>query len=300
VDAGNAMRKSKTMLLSAGRSDGRQRALGVIRPGVEAMLLAAVALGCAQGGWAILAPDTAGASSGTLPEAEPTAGATSVDVRSPFAPQSAALDSTSYEANSLLAGVQLAGVRMSDDPSRSGAVLTMSDGAQHAFSVGQDIGAGVRLIEVQDDYVLVSFAGGQRQIAMAPVVGFSFAQALMGRAQAPAESAVASLPQQDAAPVAASAPGPAASQDNLAWLASALGQVETVDGVARGWRMPAALPAAAAGAGLQAGDLIESVNGVRPGDASALLGAVSQGDVRLAVLRGAELITITIAAASPT
>ncbi len=280
------------------------RALGVLRPGVEMVLLAAVALGCAQGGWAILTPNTAGASAAAPPVPDTlSATADESQIRSPFAPAAALDDAASFAANSMIGSVRLAGVRMADDPSRSAAMLTMSDGVQRPYYIGQDIGSGVRLEDVQADYVLLSFEGGQRQVSMERLSSYSFANALMGRAQAPAESApvaLASLEQSDAASAQ-----PASSEmqlnENLSWLVSALARPESVDGVARGWRVSEGVPNAAATAGLRPGDLIVSVNGVGPGDASALLGAVADGQVELAVQRGAsERLTISFSAARPT
>ncbi len=158
----------------------RRRALVAVRPGVEALLLSAVALGCAQAGWGILAPPSAGAA-GARPTSEPDLSPQRADLRSPFAPLAGA-EGASSAAAALAQTIKLSGVRMSLDPARSGAVLTLEDGAQRAFGVGQEIAQGVRLSEVRAEYVLVSYSGGQRQIMMAnSVPTYSFARAMMGQ-----------------------------------------------------------------------------------------------------------------------
>ncbi|MBL8549604.1 MAG: hypothetical protein JNJ73_06445 [Hyphomonadaceae bacterium] len=176
------MSKLKRALASGARlperADLRERALGALRPGVEALLLAAVALGTAQAGWNALTPHVSYASPET-PGPDVVAIAPQAEaVGSPFSP---ALDgSTSNAASALLANVKLAGVRVADDPARSGCILTLEDGAQHAFLIGQEIMAGVTLAEVTPDFVLLAHDGGQAQLTLEERPSFSFARALMG------------------------------------------------------------------------------------------------------------------------
>lgn len=151
------------------------------------MLLAALALGCAQAGWSVLTPSTAGAEDSASDEATPNGNRMMLaEVASPFAPdfvEGAAAQSQATAA--LFAGLQLNGVRMADNPVRNGAVLTLSDGAQRAFLVGQEIAAGVTLSEVASNYVLLSYEGGERQLPMTAAPTFSFARAMMGLEPAP-------------------------------------------------------------------------------------------------------------------
>lgn len=197
--------------------DFRERAMSAVRPGVEALLLAAVALGCAQAAWTVLAPNNAGAVNSTDDQQDASRLLVS-DVASPFAP--ALLDSAgpSHAALALLSGVQVNGVRIAaDDPSRSGAILTLNDGSQKAFLIGQEISAGVTLSEVSASYVLVAYPGGTQQLTMASgAQGFSFARAMMGQqqeldAQAPAAPApeASSFAPVDASPQSAPTPEPA-------------------------------------------------------------------------------------------
>lgn len=161
---------------------------GALRPGVEAAMLAAVAFGCAQAGWSLVGPGPALGSIGASAEdgaQEPSLIALPDDdaLVSPFAPNAASLPGASNAAAAYIATVQLAGVRLSENPARSGAILTLQDGAQRAYLVGQELSAGIVLAEVTPDGVVVRFEGGERLLPLAaPARGASFADALMGRA----------------------------------------------------------------------------------------------------------------------
>lgn len=278
------MRKPRKLAAVTGVSL-RERAVGLVRPGVEAVLLAAVAFGCAQAGWSLIAPNSAGASAtGDEPERVRVAGAA---VRSPFAPEAVAADAASHAAQTLLASVQLAGVRMANDPAQSGAVFTLDGETQRAFTVGQEISAGVRLTEVGADYVLLSYAGGQQQISMPAAPTYSFARALMGEAQ---RSAPLSVSYSAAAPSVGAAP----SAQDAQWLRQTLTRLETNEEGARGWRVSGALPAALSDAGLQDGDLILTINGVGPENPVGAVSAASSGSATLSILRGAQRLSITI------
>jgi type II secretory pathway component PulC len=313
------MRKMKqAQLYSPAKTAWRVRAMGVLRPGVEAALLAAVALGCAQAGWSALAPHEAGAS-GASPSDNSAASPVARDVRSPFAPLAGA-GGVSNAAAALAASVQLAGVRMSTDPAHSGAVLTLEDGGQRAFVVGQAIAPGLTLADVRENYVLLSYPGGQTQIALqnaAPT--YSFARALMGEGAAPpdagfgaasataapapapttlaaAAAMAAAAPQPAATPAAAAPNAQQVSAEESAWFAATLANVVVENGEARGWRIAGAVPQRAADAGLRAGDVITAINGARPGDSARALQAMGQDRVVLSVQRGAgEQLTIALA-----
>ncbi|MGE3248958.1 MAG: type II secretion system protein N [Hyphomonadaceae bacterium] len=300
--------------LAASASGLSRRASAMVRPGVEALLLAAVALGCAQAGWSVIAPNAAlGSADAPGDEARERTHTqmTAAQVRSPFAP--AAAEGASHAAAALLSGIQLAGVRMADDPAHSGAVLTLEGGAQRAFLVGQEISAGVTLSEVRPDYVLLSYQGGQRQVSMqgAPTRQ-SFARALMGEAPAVAPEAAAASAQVQApqtesesapiaqAPVARVAPASLAAPENEAWLLQTLSHLERADGRARGWRVAGPVPGDAAAAGLREGDLVVAVNGVGPAYAFLALRSMEQGRVELSVERAdGSRARLSLSAGSP-
>jgi len=312
----------------ARRADWRGRAAAAVRPSVEALLLAAVALGCAQAGWGALTPHDAGAS-GAAPADDALANVTPADVRTPFNPTASA-EGASNAVAALAANVTLVGVRMADEPGRSGAVLSLEDGAQRAFVIGQEISAGLRLSAVQPDHVVIAFDGGERRLAMAAPARASFALALMGRAEAPAGPALATLAPDEPAMAADASPGdngvrspfaatvaaaPAAqpmlsslavrdegvAPEHAAWLAATLAQVESRNGAPYGWRVAAPAPDAARAAGIAPGDLVLSVNGAGPSRALEALSAAAGGDVVIEIERadGARA-TVTVQASART
>lgn len=187
----------------------RERTAGIVRPSVEALLLAAVALGCAQGGWTLLAPSTAGALNTAGEENDPLR-FEPLEVQSPFAPDAGPLDANSHALTALLSGIELKGVRIATDVARSGAMFSLADGADRAFLIGQEIVDGVTLAEVDAEYVLLAYDGGQRRLDMTAAPSFSFARAMMGLEPAPgapataesaAESAIAVTPAMAVAEV---------------------------------------------------------------------------------------------------
>jgi general secretion pathway protein C len=284
-------------------------------------LVAAVAFGCAQAGWAVLTPGLAGASSGgdaaLRTEGVNATQALATPMRSPFEPALAELEAGSNATSAVLSTVKLSGVRMATDTTRSSAILSLSDGAERAFQVGEEIAEGVRLADVSTDYVLLDYAGGQRQLSIQPQ-GASFARALMGQAAPPAvpanpgaetiRAAQASSPS-DVTPFAPIAPAasqaesvavaPNAMPPGADWLQEAMAaQLFTRE--ASGLRLTAPAPAAAAAMGLQTGDVIKAVNGasVAAGEA-AILAALGAGPVTLAVQRGDTQVSVTLSASAP-
>jgi type II secretory pathway component PulC len=311
------MRKLKGSDLTA--ATWQAQAFGVLRPSVEAALLAGVALGCAQIGWDALTAPTADASNASPLESVEAPGAVQ-EVRSPFSPSES---EASHASATLVANVGLAGVRMSDDPSRSGAVLTLEGGAQRAFMVGQEVAPGVRLSAVSNNKVLLAFDGGSKELVLAAAPTMSYAMALMGRgtidasaaAAAPAPVQVAAadpntpfeLSSQPealgalAAPVTVSPSGvveqasaAGASRADMHWLSSTMSQVEQAEGGEAGWRIGAEPPSIAAAAGLRQGDLILSVNGAGPNSGVDLLSVMGAGPVEIAVERGGKRITLSL------
>lgn len=253
-----------------------------LRPGVEALLLAAVALGCAQAGWTIITPNAASALNDVgVDDAAPTpTPAEQLQAYSPFAPQ--VIGGSTHALAALLSSVQLNGVRMAFEPSQSGAMFTLADGAQRAFLVGQEVADGVTLAEVQADYVILTHEGGQRRLDMAAGTGFSFARAMMGLEPAPG------APQQ------ASQADLRITEADRAWFVAVLDNVERVNGVASGWRIADAAPESVRAAGLMAGDLVTSVNGARPGDLVGAINAAQSGALRLEIERDGAPLSLTL------
>jgi hypothetical protein len=255
------MSTAKRLHLAPAGGDLRSLAGTVVRPAIEAMLLAAVALGLGQAGWSALAPAQASAS-GTDGagldglDADSVATAPARLAASPFAPRRAAGD---FVGLAELGAVRLVGVRMAEDPARSGAVISLSGGAQQAVLVGQEILTGVRLDRVELDGVVVSYSGGAHRIALPDAQGPSTAQLLMGQS-GPAAATVAQFG--------------AAEQ---AWLAATLADPVMDGGTVLGYRLAASAPALVREAGLASGDVIVSINGAPAGEPLAAIAAVGAG-----------------------
>ncbi len=317
------MRKSKRT--GGGRHGASHSAVGVLRPAVEAAMLAAVALGCAQGGWALVAPGAADALSSDEGNLETEI--VVAEIRSPFSPDATFVEGASNAAMAYLSTVRVVGVRMAGDPARSGAIIALQDGSQRAFLVGQELSAGIRLDEVRADGLVLSYEGGSKGLALASAPTFSYANALMGRTAAPAEAATqltvasSSLTPQTLLPVSdGSSPffAPAAPSQKLtvasaepqgvaallalqpdigAWFANVAAQAQVG---AEGVRIDGPLPAAVANVGLRNGDVITAVNGVAIADRQGVLAAASTGAVELTVQRsGGSTVVLRASLRSP-
>jgi general secretion pathway protein C len=323
------MGKFKRVPHSASASGMRERVFGVLRPSAEALLLAAVALGCAQAGWSVLTPSSAGAADTVSSDEHGDTMLDVASVQSPFAPHSVASGAESHAIAAMVSGIELNGVRLADEHARSGAMLMLGDGAERAFLIGEEIADGLTLADVDAQYVLLAYEGGQRRLEMTAAPSYSFARAMMGLEQAPgapgnageqsqgssfarAMLGLENAPQTaapemaESAPVAAQAPqagaqftaapvagAPTVSVQDRAWLASTLANVEITDGEARGWRI-AAPPSAAQAAGLREGDLVVSVNGAGPTNVAQALAAARAQRLDLVVERGGARVRITI------
>lgn len=295
--SGGSVVRSDSFLFSSAGVSIKRRAQAALRPGVEALLLAAVALGCAQAGWSVLTPSAADAlSANSDTDATPTR-LSAIDVVSPFEPNRVDGDHQSQAIAAFLSGVQLSGVRTAGDPALSGAVLTLNDGAQRAFAIGQEISAGASLAEVGADYVVIAYGGGRQRITMTSGPSYSFARAMMGLEPAPgAPQQVVSTPA--AAEVLAQpveAPAPQLAGGEAAWIAETVAQVANLEGGGQGWRVAEPLPLAASQAGIMPGDVILAVNGAGPeSGAPALLAALQSGSVQMEVRRDASRVMITL------
>jgi hypothetical protein len=160
--------------------DGVERLIEAARPVFETALISAAAFVCAHAGWSVLAPSPARATDTSSDSEARVETAPAVLVRSPF-DMGAAPAQNGGAAGAFAASIGLHAVRVSTDPSRSSAFLIMSDGVQKAFLQGEIVGEGVTLKDVSGDHVILSYAGGERRIALTPPV-VSYAAAMLGRA----------------------------------------------------------------------------------------------------------------------
>ncbi|MBI1338669.1 hypothetical protein GC169_00450 [bacterium] len=270
-------------------------ALTMLRPGVEAVLLASVALGCVEIGWKAVAPEAADAVANPASSSVRGAAGSSSPKVSPFAPFAAVAGAT--PTSGLAANLRLVGVRMALDPALSGAVVTVNGEDQRSYLVGQEIVSGLRLKEVYRDHIVVTTTLGEEPVRLQerPASNGSTALALMGRTanQLPAltvETVVGGASKQQRA-VGAD------FQVDHGWLIATMSQVESRGGAPYAWRVAEPTPAAMQDAGLQPGDLVLSINGTHPSNAAALAETMGQGSIELIVeRRTGERITIALPA----
>lgn len=270
----------------------RGGALALIRPGAEVALLAGVAIGCAQIGWRIAAPELPDlAVSEAAPEAAQEA--VSTGFRSPFAPMHFA-DAESNDYHADLSGIRVVGVRMAPNADDSGAILILGDGAQRSFLVGYEIVDGVRLHAVESDHIVVSLADETEQtltLERTKPAGPSLALALLGRPQPEVQPAgavmVAASPAWTGEGAAETVSMPLGrEQDVTSWFIATGGQLELRNGQPYAWRAANAAPRQVREAGVQPGDLILSINGAGPDSGqSRLISAASSGPITLEIER---------------
>lgn len=272
-------RKGATRGASGARAPERRGAdsvTGMARGLVEAALLGAVAFGCAQAGWAIVAPPTADAVSAS---GGPQTLESSSDPLSPFAIGEASSAVTSEAARAAINGMRLMGVRVSADPARSSAIIVGADGRQSALRLGETWGEGLTLTAVEASHIVVAVGDASVTLDLAPTLP-ALSLALAG----------APRPVQPV-PIASDAVAMTASptSETIAWL-TRFSAAQIAVG-ARVWTLPGDTPAGLTNLGLRAGDEIAAINGMAPSEAIGALANLRVGD-RIAVLvRRGETVT---------
>ena len=245
------------------------------------MLVASVAIGCAQLVLRVAAP----LNSDPVIDQNARAGAPSeaiaVSFRSPFAPHA---ETAAAPDHSELSAIRLAGVRVSTEPTRSGAILTLPDGSQRPFLVGYEVMDGVRLEAVSADHIVLAYESGEQLVSLdrptrseAPVFALSRPNGAVQKA-----AAAPAWPQVSAAAVSMNTGG--AQQVSDFSMLAADARLEMRNGAPYGWRIGSP-PPALVGEGLLAGDLIVSVNGAGPRDPGALAAAAARQPLEVVVER---------------
>ncbi len=290
-EAVRAVMKSSHQVGRSLVSRWRGGALALIRPGAEMALLAGVAIGCAQIGWRIVSPEVPDlAVSDVTPDASVEIAA--ADIRSPFAPLQFA-DAGGPGVQADLSGIRLVGLRVAPRAEDSGAILILGDGAQRSFLVGYEIVDGVRLDAIQPNHIVVSLGDSEQIIPLerAAPVAPSLALALLGRPQpefvSPAAVMASAAPAWTGDGQAETVSLPLGREADIAgWLVATSGQVEHRNDQPYAWRAAGAAPQQVRDAGVQAGDLIVSVNGVGPNSGQArLISAATAGQITLEIER---------------
>ena len=146
--------------------------------------------------------------------------------------------------------LKLYGVREDRATGRGSAIIALPDGSQQSFAVGDEVMPGVRLAEVGFDSVTIERGGAREQIFLD--------QSEPAEAAAPGEAPPAAQAEPPPPQAAAPAPAPAASPGDVVRLEPRMsgGRLDGIvvrPGADGGRAMNAA--------GLEAGDVIVSVNG---------------------------------------
>lgn len=157
-------------------------------------------------------------------------------------------------------------------------VATGSEPAR-AYHVGDAL-AGLRIEGIQRDRILLNNGGRIEYLGFPDPVALTGAPAQPSGGTTPTAG---STPMSSTPPPAAAAPAPAASA-----LISRLGATQVPGGYAIGANAPP---------GMQAGDVVQSINGVAlsdPAAAEAALAGAGNGPAQITILRDGKPITVTI------
>lgn len=253
------------------------------RRGAEIALVCLLALQAGRLAWLALVPPAPLGEPPTAARAlpEPRPERLAIDAFNPSQATAAATADSS--------GLRLHSVRAGGDGLGS-AIIAGSDGRQAAFAVGDEVRPGMVLAAVHRDHVVLDSGGSRRELRFGP------------------RSAGAASPRPATLPAAVPAPPPAAAGapavvDPAQLLAQAGLRPNEDDGRVAGYSViPRGDGTALRLAGLQAGDVVLSVNGqpltpeLHSGLAAELAGAER---ITLTYRRGGETRTTTLQAKTP-
>jgi general secretion pathway protein C len=279
VPALSAFRPSNLVPARLGGAGGLWRA-------TEVAMVVLLAVQAARLAWLLLPP----APLGSMPAAE---AGRAMAVRPDFLAIDAFYPATSTAAAvSDASGLRLFAVR----PAAAGgsAILAERDGPQRSHAVGEDVAPGVRLAEVHADHVVLDGSGGRSELRFASATGHPAARTAV--APPPAGSVPAgSVPAGSDAAGGAIDPAQLLAQAGLAPVES--------DGRTAGYTViPRGNGAVLRQAGLQAGDVLLSVNGqeLTPERYAELAGELTgAASITLTYRRDGQLRTATLQAKTP-
>lgn len=230
VPAFPIIRDPRAALARLGGADG-------LRGAIEVCIVVLLAVQCARLAWLLLPPATLG----TLPATAAAAPPPRPDrlVVDAFYPSSDAAP-----ASADASGLRLFAVRPTQDG--GSAIIAAREGPQRAHAVGSEVGPGLRLAEVHADHVVLDANGRRSELRFADA-----------GARAPSQPAVS-----PPAAAATSTGTSATAIDPAQLLAQAgLSPVETGGRISGYTVIPRGDDAVLRQAGLQAGDVLLSVNG---------------------------------------
>lgn len=216
-----------------------------------------------------------------VPVASPSAGPVDVAAAvalAPFGRPSAA------DAPATALPLELRGIVLASPASASTALIAPAGGRPLPYAVGAAVG-GATIREIAIDRVVLDVGGRMETLA--------FPKATVPPAPPPGATAAAG-PSDAPPPMQLLAPAAPAIAAPSAGLAERLGATPTGDG----YRIGTPPADAATKAGLQAGDVIRSLNGQPLGDpardAATLAAAQAAGTARIEVVRGGQRVTLSM------
>ncbi|WCT72881.1 type II secretion system protein N [Sphingomonas naphthae] len=193
--------------------------------------------------------------------------------------------------------LELKGVMLAIPSDASTALIASAGGAAPiAYRIGQAVPGGGPIETIGIDNVIFSVSGHREQLAF-PKPGATAPSATQAAPPiinpgAPPAMAVQSPPPGAAPPPPPMGAGPMSPQAML----SSIG-AEPING---GYRVGQSLSPTVRAAGLQPGDVVESVNGTKLGnpaqDQQTLAAAMRSGTVRIDVMRGSQHMTLALPA----
>nr|WP_255486352.1 type II secretion system protein N [Luteimonas sp. MC1782] len=224
----------------------RARDAGLLRRVATAAVIALLAVQAARLAWLLLVPPAPVGAAPTLPRASIAAARPERLAIDAFHPAQATAHVTADSS-----GLRLHAARPAAGAGAGAAIIAGKDGRQQAFVVGDEVAPGVVLVAVAHGHVTLAASGTRSELRFAAPAG--------GTPSAASRQAPAALP-------AARAPAPtggAANVDPAQLLAQAgLRPVQANDGQPAGYSViPRGDGAVLRQAGLQAGDVLLSVNG---------------------------------------
>jgi len=265
------------------------------RIAVESLLMVTVGVLVGRLAWVALAPAEAGAplqGSATLsagnPQAEGSASQTIVLTQlNPFGSASQTYAAEGVGAVETTLDMKLAGVRsVSGNASASSAVISFPDGVQKRFVPGDEVMAGILLVNVTPDAIHLSRNGSIELLSLYP---YRTAPFIRDPAQpAPAEARV--FASDTTAPVVDVTPAALAADTAMT--------PEFRGGEVSGYRLEPRGAGAFEAAGLQSGDLIlringQAIEGLRPDQINQSVS--SSSDVALDIVRQGAIVHLRVA-----
>lgn len=265
------------------------------RIAVESLLMVTVGVLVGRLAWVALAPADAGAplqGSATLsagnPQAESSASQTIVLTQlNPFGSASQTYAAEAQGAVETTLDMKLAGVRsVSGNASASSAVISFPDGVQKRFVPGDEVMAGILLVNVTPDAIHLSRNGSIELLSLYP---YRTAPFIRDPAQpAPAEARV--FASDTTAPVVDVTPAALAADTAMT--------PEFRGGEVSGYRLEPRGAGAFEAAGLQSGDLIlringQAIEGLRPDQINQSVS--SSSDVALDIVRQGAIVRLRVA-----